>query len=166
VTDIGTGVVGARLTGSYLRQLPSDIALRVTSPSQPFVGPQRLTIVRRDFGDIVAFGARPFYRLARTFALQAGVEHWSRKSDAVTYATPSGAIAGVDAGVLAEESSANATMLSLGVTYANPGALRPGGKGMPVDASWTYERVLRSGGGRVPDTHAVRGRFRVYFRLW
>jgi hypothetical protein len=166
VTDIGAGVIGARLTGTYLRQLPSDIALRVTAPSQPFVGPQRLTIVHRDPGDIVAFGVRPFYRLARTFALQAGVDHWSRASDAVTYATSSGAIPGVDAAVLAEESSANATTLSVGVTYANPGGLRPGGKGMPVDASWTYERVLRSGGGRVPDTHAVRGRFRVYFGLW
>jgi hypothetical protein len=165
VTDIGAGVIGARLTGTYLRQLPSDISRRVTSPSQPLVGPQRLTFVRRDPGDIIAFGVRPFYRLARTFALQAGVEHWSRSSDVVSYGTAT-VIPGVDASVLAEESSANATMLSVGVTYANPGGLRPGGTGMPVDASWTYERVLRSGGGRVPDTHAVRGRFRVYFKLW
>ena len=72
----------------------------------------------------------------------------------------------VDPSVLAEESSANATVLTLGVTYANPGGLRPGGTGLPVDASWSYERVLRAGGGRVPDTHAIRGKFRVYFGLW
>jgi hypothetical protein len=166
VTDIGAGVLGARLTGTYLRQLPSTILVRVTAPSQPLVGPERLAFVRRDPGDVLAIGVRPFYRLARTFALQAGLEHWSHKADVVSYAPPSGAIPGVDASVLAEESSANATVLSVGVTYANPGGLRPGGTGLPVDASWSYERVLRAGGGRVPDTHAVRARFRVYFGLW
>jgi hypothetical protein len=166
VTDIGAGVFGARLTGTYVRQLASDLAVRVTAPSQPFVGPARLAFVRRDPGDIVAIGVRPFYRLARTFGLQAGVEHWSRKTDVVTYATPAGALPGVDPNVLAEESSANATMLSLGITYANPGGLRPGGTGLPVEASWSYERVLRAGGGRLPDTHVVRGKFRVYFGLW
>jgi hypothetical protein len=166
VSDLGAGVLGARLTGTYVRQLPSDVAVRVTAPSQPFVGPERVAFVHRDPGDIVAFGVRPFYRLARTFALQAGVEHWSRKSDVVGYTNPAEAIPGVDASVLAEESSVNATVLSLGVTYANPGGLRPGGTGLPVDASWSYERVLRAGGGRVPDTHALRGKFRVYFGLW
>jgi hypothetical protein len=166
VTDVGAGVLGARLTGSYVRQLPSNIEVRVTAPSQPLVGPERLALVRRDPGDILSFGVRPFYRLARTLALQAGLEHWSRKSDVVSYATPSAAIPGVDASVLAQESSANATVLSVGITYANPGGLRPGGRGLPVDASWSYERVLRAGGGRIPDTHAVRARFRVYFGLW
>jgi hypothetical protein len=166
VSDLGAGALGARLTGTYVRQLPADFALRVTAPSQPFVGPERLTFVRRDPGDIVAVGVRPFYRMARTFAIQAGVDHWYRKSDVVGYSTPAGAIPGVDPSVLSQESSANATTLSLGVTYANPGGLRPGGTGLPVDASWSYERVLRAGGGRVQDIHAVRGRFRVYFRLW
>jgi hypothetical protein len=166
VTDIGGGVFGARLTGTYLRQLPSNIQVRVTAPSQPLVGPERLALVRRDPGDIVSLGVRPFYRLARTLALQAGLEHWSRKTDVVSYASPSGALPGVAASVLAEESGANATVLSVGITYANPGGLRPGGTGLPVDASWSYERVLRAGGGRVPDSHAVRGRFRVYFGLW
>ena len=53
--------------------------------------------------------------------------------------------------MLAEDSKANATVLSVGITYANPGGLRPGGTGLPVDASWSYERVLRAGGGIVPD---------------
>jgi hypothetical protein len=72
----------------------------------------------------------------------------------------------VDPSVLAEASKANATVLSVGITYANPGGLRPGGTGLPVDASWSYERVLRAGGGRVPDSHRLAGRFRVYFGLW
>jgi hypothetical protein len=166
VTDIGSGVIGARLNGTYVRQLPSNILVRVTSPSQPFVGPDRLALVRRNPGDIFAIGVQPFYRLARTLALQAGVEHWTRGTDATTYAAPADALPGVDPTVLSQDSKADATVLSVGITYANPGGLRPGGTGLPVDASWSYERVLRAGGGRVPDSHRLAARFRVYFGLW
>ena len=166
VTDVGAGAFGARLSGSYVRQLPSNILTRVTRPSQPFVGPDRLTTVRRNPGDIFALGIHPFFRLARTFGFSAGVEHWSRGGDRVFYASPVDALPGIDPAILAEESKASATMLSVGIIYSNPGGLRPGGKGLPVDASWSYERVLRAGGGRVPDSHAVRARFRVYFGVW
>jgi hypothetical protein len=138
----------------------------VTSPSQPFVGPDRLRFVRHDPGDIIGIGVHPFIRLARTFALRAGLDHWSRGSDSYSYSSPAEALPEIDANVLAEDSKVNATMLTVGITYANPGSLRRGGRGLPVDASWSYERVLRSGGGRVPDTHAVRGLFRVYFGVW
>jgi hypothetical protein len=166
VTDVGAGPFGARLSGTYLRQLPADILTRVTSPSQPFVGPDRLASVRWDPGDIISLGVRPFYRLARTLAIQAGVEHWTRSTDRFSYASPAAALPGIDPNILGAESKANATMLSVGITYANPGGLRPGGKGLPVDASWAYERVLRAGGGSVPDTHRVGARFRMYFGVW
>ena len=166
VTDVGSGPFGARLTGSYVRQLPSDITARVTSPDQPLAGRDRLAVVRLDPGDIISLGVRPFYRLARTLALQVGVQHWSRGADEASYPSPADSIPGVDASILAAESKVNATQLSVGITYSNPGGLRPGGKGLPVDASWSYERVLRSGGGRTPDSHAVRGTFRAYFGLW
>jgi hypothetical protein len=166
VTDLGAGAFGARLTGSYVRQLASDILVRVASASQPFAGRDRLAIVRRDPGDIVALGVHPFYRLARTFALTAGLDHWTHGMDVVSYAHPELPVPGVDASVYAEDSKANATMLAVGVTYANPGGLRPGGTGLPVDATLTYERVLRGGGGRVPDTHAIRTTLSVYFGLW
>jgi hypothetical protein len=166
VTDMGAGSLGARLNGSYVRQLPSNILTRVASPSQPFAGPDRLATVRRNPGDILAIGIHPFYRLARTLGLTAGLDHWSRGSDQVSYVDPVGGPPGVDASVLAEASKANATVLSAGITYGNPGGLRPGGTGLPVDASLSYERVLQAGGGRVPDTHAIRARFRVYFNVW
>ena len=166
VTDLGTGKFGARLAGHYLRQLPSDIPARVTSPSQPFVGLDRLRLVHRDPGDIMAIDVQPFFRLARTLALQAGLQYWNRTADQVTYAPPSVPITGIDAGVLAEESGANAALLSAGLTYSNPGRFRPGGTGLPVDASWSYERVVRSKKGRVPDTHRVQARLRLYFGLW
>jgi hypothetical protein len=166
ITDLGAGAFGARLAGTYVRQLPSTFLTRVASPSQPFVGPDRLALVRRDPGDIVAVDVRPFYRLARTLALQAGLQHWTRTMDQVSYASASAALPGVDAGILAEETAANATLLSAGITYSNPGRLTRGGKGLPVDGSWSYERVLRSGNGVVPNTHRIQARLRMYFGLW
>lgn len=166
VTDLGAGAFGARLAGTYIRQLASTTVVRVGPPSQPFVGPDRLARVRRDPGDIVAIDVRPFFRLARTLALQAGLQHWTRQTDKTSYPSPADALPGVDPSVLAEETAANATMLSAGITYSNPGRLRPGGKGLPVDAYWSYERVLRSTKGRVPDTHRIRAQLRVYFGLW
>jgi hypothetical protein len=164
-TDLGAGPFGARLAGSYVRQLPSDIQARVGAPGL-LVGPERLSFVRRDPGDILAIHIQPFFRLARTLAIQAGIQHWSRKLDQVSYRSPDDALPGVDPGVLAEETAANATILSAGITYSNLGGLRPGGTGLPVDAGWVYERVIRSGSGRVPSAHRVRGRFRMYFGLW
>ncbi len=166
VADLGAGAFGARLGGTYVRQLAADIQVRLAPPTQPFVGVDRLTFVRRDPGDVIAITVQPFLRLARTLALQAGVQHWSRKVDQVSYRSPADALAGVDPGVLAQETAANATMLSVGVTYANPGGLGAGGTGLPVDASWSYQRVVRSGNGRVPNTHLVKGQFRLYFGLW
>jgi hypothetical protein len=166
VADVGSGPIGARLSGTYVRQLARTFSTRVTAPSQPFVGADRLRFVRNDPGDIIALGVQPFFRLARTLALQAGLEHWSRGTDTYSYSSPADALPGIDANVLAEESKVNATTLGVGITYANPGGLRRGASGLPVDATWRYERTLRSGGGRVPDTHVVRGQFRVYFGVW
>jgi hypothetical protein len=166
VTDAGAGPLGARLTGTYVRRLAANVLTRVASPSQAFAGPDRLRTVRHDPGDVLALGAHPFFRLARTLALQAGVIHWLRGTDSYTYASPGEALPGIDPNVLAAESRANATLLSVGITYANLGRLRRGGRGLPVDASWSYQRVLRAGENPVPDSHAVRGQFRVYFGVW
>ena len=164
ITDVGSELFGARLAGSYVRQLAADVQLRVAAPGT-LVGPERLAFVRRDPGDILAISVLPFIRLARTFALQVGLQHWSRKTDQVSYRSPADALPGVDPSIVAE-TAANATMFSAGLTYSNPGSLRPGGSGLPIDAGWSYERVVRSGNGTVPNAHRVQGKFRVYFGLW
>ena len=166
VADVGAGPIGARLSGTYVRQLEKTFPFRVTAPSQPFVGPDRLRFVRLEPGDVIALGIHPFFRLARTLALQAGLDHWSRGTDAYSYSSPADAIPGIDANVLAEDSKVSATALAVGITYANPGGLRRNGRGLPVDASWRYERILGSSGGRVPDAHVIRGQLRVYFGVW
>jgi hypothetical protein len=164
--DLGTGRWGLRAEGTYNRQLAADYLLRVAPPTQPLAGMDRLSAVHRDPGDVVSIAVRPFYRLAPTFALQGSASYWSRGEDAVSYLSPAAEIPGVDAAVLAEDSKATATALGFGVTYSSPGRLRAGGRGLPVDASWSYERVVRTTGGIVPDRHSMRARFRLYFALF
>ncbi len=164
--DLGSGAWGVRLEGGYNRQLAGDIVARVAPPSQPFPGPDLLAELTLDPGDVTTVAARPFLRLARTIALIGSIEHQTRGADEVSYRDEAGAIPGVDASVLAEGTETSATLASIGITYANPGALRPGGRGLPVDAGWSYERVLSASGGVVPNVHRLRGRFRVYIGIF
>jgi hypothetical protein len=166
VVDLGSGNLGLRLEGGYNRQLAADVVEAVVPPTQPFTARDLLAPLRLDPGDVTTLAIRPFWRIARTFALVGSLERWSRGEDAVEYRSPEDAIPGVDAGVLAQGTDASATVVSAGVTYSNPGALRPGGTGLPVDAGWTYERVVGASGGIVPDIHRFRARFRLYFGVW
>lgn len=166
VVDLGSGNVGLRLEAGYNRQLAGDVVERIASPLEPFPARSLLANVRLDPGDVTTLAVRPFFRLARTLALIGSLERWSRGRDAVEYLSEADAIPGVDPGVLAEGSDASATMMSVGVTYSNPGSLRPGGTGLPVDAGWSYERVISASGGIVPDSHRVRARLRLYFGIW
>ena len=164
--DAGGGPWGVRLEGGYNRQLAGDIVARVAGPGQPFPGSDLLADLTLDPGDVVTLAARPFYRLARTIALVGTVEHQSRGEDEVSYRDDAAAIPGVDAAVLGAGTDASVTVAGIGITYANPGSLRPGGRGLPVDAGWSYERVIRASGGLVPNVHRMRARLRVYFGIW
>jgi hypothetical protein len=53
-----------------------------------------------------------------------------------------------------------------GVTYAAAGARGPDGRGLPLEASWTYERTVDGRDGRVPKLSRVRADLRLYLRLW
>ncbi|HEU5040116.1 MAG TPA: hypothetical protein VFT84_04805 [Gemmatimonadales bacterium] len=160
--DVGAGNLGVRLEGGYNRQLSGDIVARVAPPSQPFPGQDLLADLTLDPGDVTTLAARPFFRLARTIAIIGTLEHQTRGADEVAYRDEAGAIPGVDAAVLAEGTDVSATVAGIGITYSNPGARRPGGRGLPVDAGWSYERVVRASGGFVANTHRLRARFRVY----
>jgi hypothetical protein len=166
VVDLGGGNIGLRLEGGYNRQLADDIVARVAPPTQPFPARSLETFVRLDPGDITTLAVRPFLRLARTFALIGSVERWSKGQDAVAYRSTADAIQGVDPTVLQLETEASAVVAGIGLTYSNPGSLRPGGTGLPVDAGWTYERVVSASGGILPDTHRIRARLRLYFDIW
>jgi hypothetical protein len=164
--DLGAGRWGFRAEGMYNRQLAADYLLRVAPPTQPLAGLDLLSAVRRDPGDVVRIAVRPFFRLAPTFAIQGTAMHWSRGEDEVSYLTAADEIPGVDASVLAQDTKASATVLGIGITYSNAGKFREGGRGLPVDASWGYERIVRTSGGIVPDRHTFRARFRAYFGIF
>jgi hypothetical protein len=164
--DLGAGRWGLRGEGMYNRQLAADYVLRVAPPTQPLTGLDLLSGVRRDPGDVVRIAVRPFFRLAPQFAIEGLAMHWSRGEDAVSYLTAEDEIPGVDPSVLAQNTKASATVLGIAVTYNNQGSLRPGGKGLPIDASWGYQRVVRTSGGLVPDAHTFRAQLRLYFGLF
>jgi hypothetical protein len=164
--DLGGGRWGLRLEGRFNRQLAADIVDRVAPPSQPYPAGDLLAFLRFDPGDETIFAARPFFRLAPSLAIIGSAERWHHGSDSYEYRSEADAIPGVDAAVLGDESDASATLLGFGLTYSNPGRLRNGGRGMPVDAAWSYERVIGASGGRVPNAHRIRARLRLYFGLW
>jgi hypothetical protein len=164
--DLGAGNFGVRLEGDHNRQLAADITARVALPTQPFAGSGAITVVRNNPGDVTTLAARPFFRLAPTLAIQGTALYWSRGADEVSYATPADEIPGVDASDLAVDTEGKATVLGIGITYANPGAQRPGGRGLPVEAGWGYERVVKATGGRVANKHSFTAHFRVYFGLF
>lgn len=165
-TDVGLGRFGARLSGGYLRQLPANDLLRVTAPDQPYAPFSQIRTVRVDPGDVLTFGAHPFFRLVRGFAIQAGVDHWRQAAEQVAYLSAADSIPGVAASLLALDSKIGVTTFSAGITYARPGATKAGGAGLPLDAHWTFEQVIAGSGGRVRKTQAIRAGVRVYFRIF
>lgn len=164
--DLGSGAWGLRAEGAYERRLAADYLVRVAPPTQPLASIDLLSVVRRDPGDVVSLAVRPFFRIAPTLAIQGSATRWSRGADAASYASPSDSVSGVPASVVASDSKASATLVGIGITYSSPGLLRPGGRGLPVDAGWMYERVVHASGGIVPDRHAMRAMLRLYFGLF
>jgi hypothetical protein len=164
--DLGGGRWGVRLEGRYNRQLAADLVDRVAPPSQPYPARDLLALVRFDPGDETSFAARPFYRIANSLAIIGSVERWHQGSDDYSYADGADPVPGVDAAVLGEETDASATLVSIGLTYSSPGVARSDSRSLPVDAGWSYERVVGASGGRVADVHRVRARFRLYLGLW
>lgn len=164
--DLGSGIFGMRLAGSYQRQFATEYSARVTPPSQPFAPASQIRTIRSDPGDVVALSARPFIRLAPPLAIVAGIDYWRRGAAVISYTSQADSIPGVSASVLATGTRANATTLAFGVTYSNPGRLLAGGTGLPLDVSWTVERVIGSGSGLVPKVQVVRAELRLYQRLF
>lgn len=166
--DLGWHRWGARLSGSYLNRLPNNLIRRVSSPSQPIAGIDRLARVRIDAGDVISFSAQPYYRLVRNIAITAGVQYWRQGADAADYLATSDEIPGVSASLLAEDSKRSATLLRGGVTYVGRAAqeCKAGKCGFPIDATLSYERVIAASGGRVSAEGVTRVEIRFYRRLW
>lgn len=164
VADVGRGPLGLRLTGSYAMAMAGTSVRRVAPPTDPLPFYDTRRDVQYTPGSTVFLEVRPFIRLNRDAALQAVASHWRQAGASAAYAGEP--LEGVDASVLALETAADRSILGVGVTYSNLGRLVPGGSGLPVDASWSFSRVLASGDGRVPASQVMHVQFRAYLRAW
>ncbi|MFN0179468.1 MAG: hypothetical protein ACKVZ0_11770 [Gemmatimonadales bacterium] len=165
-TDLALGRFGVRLVGGYNLQLPGNQNRRIGPPDQPIGAATTQAGVRRDPGDVIRLSARPFLRLATHLSLYGGVDFWTRRADKFVYAAGQPPIDGADIDVLAIGTKADALLLSGGLSYSHSGEDKRGALGLPMDASFRYERVARSGSGILPDINSVRVDLRFYTRLW
>jgi hypothetical protein len=166
--DLGVGSWGTRLSGGYLLRLSTLRVRRVSSSSEPYADLATLTNVRQDVGDVVNLEARPFFRLARNFALHGLVNYSQIGADAVSYYRPTDAIPGVPASVLAE-GKRSAVAVGGGVSYVGRGAheCEPGRRcGLPIEAAWNYSTVITGTGGRVVKFRTTQLEIRWYQRIW
>ena len=164
--DAGFGRFGARLIGSYERSFAADYVARVTLPGQPYAPSTRLRTVSAEPGDVIFLSAQPFVRLTPPIAITAGLSYWRQAQGTISYATEADSIPGIPAAVLAQDDRASALVFRAGVSYAAAGARGPDGRGLPLEASWTYERTVDGRDGRVPKLSRVRADLRLYLRLW
>lgn len=162
VADIGRGALGARITADYNDQLPGTVTRRVAAPTAALAWASTTSAVRWDPGNEFTLTISPYYRLADGFAATGGATFWSHGSDQVSYAAMP-AIGAPAADLLALDTRASATMLEGGFLFSSTGAR--GGKGLPVEAHWTYQFVASAAGGRVDKTRQTAIEFRVYYRV-
>jgi hypothetical protein len=160
--DFAAGIVGGRLSGSYNRQMASELQRRVYAPSQPLAYRYRLATVERDPGDEFTLGFEPWLRLAPGFAATFGAFYVKHGEDAVSY--PGSAVPGVAASDLAIDTDRSATALQGGLTYSSfSGVQKPG---VPMEARWAFRQVVAGSGGRVERTRTMWFQVRAYYKLW
>jgi hypothetical protein len=160
--DFATGIVGARLSGSYNRQLASELQRRVYAPTQPLAYRYRLAAVERDPGDEFTLGIEPWLRLAPGFAATFGAFYVKHGEDAVSYA--GSGVPGVAASDLAIDTERSATALQGGLTWSSfSGVQKPG---VPIEARWAFRQVVAGSGGRVERTRTIWFQVRAYYKLW
>jgi len=165
VLDWGAGNWGVRFTGGYTIQFAATVEQAVRSPETP-IEPAPIANLRWMPGNVLHLGARPFFRLARAFALQLGATYRVHSEDRYQYATAGDSIPGLDPAIMSQGTSSSSLVFSGGVSYSSPSAADPRGKGLPVEAHWTYQAVVASSKGLVPKTTTMRVGLRLYFGLW
>ncbi len=160
------GRLGARMSGGYNLQLPGNQSRRIAPYDQPIAPAASLAGVRRDPGDVMMVSARPFLRIATYLSMFAGVDYWTKKRDTFTYAAGQAALPGYDPDVLGNGTKSDALLLSGGLSYSHSGLNKRGVIRLPMDASFRYQRIVRSGTGIVPDANTVSIDLRFYTRLF
>ena len=161
--EIGRGRIGLRGEATYQHALAATSQLRITTPEEVLVPPSYLASVRSQPGDSFAVTVRPFLRFAPHFALAGMAQYWWKQGSRTSYANGQAPITGVDPAALDVGSAANALIVGIGLSYSYAGANRLGApSGLPVEAGWSVERIVRSGAGIFPDAMTSRVSLRIY----
>jgi len=122
--------------------------------------------VEWDPGEIIEGSFEPFLRIGPTLALTAGVRHRSKRADHYTYVRNQVPIEGTTPDVLAIGSAQNSTAFSAGLSFIHDGQRRNGTVGVPMEAEFRWERVVRSSLGRVPASESVSMALRFYRKIF
>jgi len=165
ITDLGAGRWGARVALSYDWRFATLRVRRVGLPTQPLAYAYRLSNLSYNGGDIVTAEARPFFRLARSFAIDVGFRYSSQGTSTYSWYTSADAKPGLDPQSLGVDSQRSWTDVSGGVTYSS-NATRGGKTGLPVEAAINYGQTVAASGGAVPKMTFLVFNFRLYWRLW
>jgi hypothetical protein len=160
--DVATGIIGARFSASYNRQMAADFQRRIYAPSQPLAYRYRVATVNSDPGDEISLGVEPFLKLAPGFALTFGAFHWKHGEDKISYAGAS--VPGVAATDLAIGSERSATAIQGGLTFSSFSGVP--GKVTPIEARFGYRKVVAGSGGAVDATKKLWFQVRAYYKVW
>lgn len=162
IVELGRGRFGLRGSALTTLQLAGTADEQPATRDQLF-RPARITaLLSRNPGDVFTITAQPFYRIVPHFALTALVQYQRRGADALNWADPTQAIAGLDLTTLVQGTSANATRVGLGVSFVHDGVNREGVRKMPVEAGFSIERTVASSAGVVATPLTSRMVIRVY----
>lgn len=165
ITDLGAGRWGGRVALSYDWRFATLRVRRVGLPAQPLAYSYRLSNLSYNAGDVLSAEVRPFFRLARSFALAAGVRYSRQGTSTYSWYASADAKPGLDPQSLGVDSQRSWTDVSGGVTYSS-NATRGGGTGLPVEAALNYGQTVAATGGPVPRATFFTFNFRLYWRLW
>ncbi len=165
VTDASYRRIGVRLQAGYNLQLPGNQERRISNPTQPIPYITALAALTRDPGDVIQVQVLPFFHLAPMLALFGGVQYWMKGIDKYAYVAGQPPIPGLDPNFLSVDSKSNATVFSMGMSYAHTGIGHDGQVRNPLDASLAYEQVQASSAGRVPASRVVRFSLRLYTKI-
>lgn len=162
IVEVGRGRFGVRGSALLTMQLAGTADERPGTRDQ-LLRPARVTaLLSRNPGDLFTLTAQPFYRIVPHLALTALVQYQRRGADALAWADPGQAIAGLDLASLVQGTGANAMRVGLGLSFVHDGVNREGIRKMPVEAGFSIERTVGSSAGVVPMPLTSRMVIRIY----
>ena len=156
---------GARLSAGYNLQLTGKAKQRISAPWQPIAYANTLAALQDNLGDEIRVGLMPFFRLAPTFGLVAGLTYTRKGADSWSLLAGQDSIPAAPPTLVGLDSEASWTTAMAGVSFSSPLDVTKGKPKLPLDAGFIWEGVIAGSGGRTPKSSTVRFFIRLYRRF-